>query len=73
MNSWLWRQARRWASVGSPSAGKLIKGRVLPKHEGYEIRARERAYAQLDSIEFRGMHFRKDIGHKALARLQTGS
>jgi len=31
----------------------------------------ERAYEVVPRIQFEGMHYRKDIGHKALARLRT--
>jgi len=31
----------------------------------------ERAYEVVPHIQFEGMHYRKDIGHKALARLRT--
>ena len=30
--------------------------------------AAERAYAVLDAIRFAGMHYRKDIGHRAFNR-----
>jgi phosphoribosylamine--glycine ligase len=32
----------------------------------------ERAYKAVEAIRFDGMHFRKDIGQKALARLSGG-
>ena len=35
------------------------------------LTAIERAYAAVSDIQFEGMHYRRDIGHRALARLRS--
>lgn len=40
----------RSKSVGSPSAGRLIKGQVLPKHPGYVIRRPKAAWGTEETV-----------------------
>jgi phosphoribosylamine--glycine ligase len=51
--------------VGGRVAGVTALGANMPA-------AIQRAYEAVQKISFDGMHYRKDIGHRALARLAGG-
>lgn len=53
-------QAGRVVTAGGRVLGVTATGEDL-------LQARERAYAALERIDFRGMQFRRDIGHRALS------
>jgi phosphoribosylamine--glycine ligase len=55
----------RTVTVGGRVAGVTALGANMPS-------AIQRAYEAVQKISFDGMHYRKDIGHRALARLGGG-
>ncbi len=57
------RRDGRLITVGGRVLGVTARGATLEQ-------AIERAYAGVAQVSFEGMHFRHDIGHKALARLR---
>jgi len=53
------REGERWVTAGGRVLGVVGRGKDLPE-------AIQRAYAGVECIRFEGMHFRRDIGRRAL-------